>query len=247
MNCRLQLLRRYPVRGGFLSNGFAAKKFVKNHRALSQLSGGVGGGDDAAAATGKDQRAHDDHHEQTHFGYQSVPKSEKESMVGSVFRNVADQYDLMNDLMSGGVHRCWKQHFMEVLSPAEDTKLLDVAGGTGDIAFRFIDSVRKRSYLGESRYTAKVTVLDINDEMLRVGQDRAIKRGYAGPEIEWICANAEQLPLPDNTFDAYTISFGIRNCTNIDRVLAEAYRVLKPGGRFLCLEFGRVENPVVRR
>lgn len=185
----------------------------------------------------------------THFGYQTVAEADKERLVGTVFGNVASKYDIMNDLMSAGVHRVWKNRLIQMLSPMEDTQLLDVAGGTGDIAFRYLDHVRNFSanYHGDAApYSAHVTVLDINAEMLKVGQQRADKLGYNDPvEIDWVCANAEQLPIKDASMDAYTIAFGIRNCTHIDKVLSEAYRVLKPGGRFMCLEFGRVQQPLV--
>ena len=171
----------------------------------------------------------------------------------------------MNDVMSAGVHRLWKDYFIEVLKPGCDTQLLDVAGGTGtfstrstclavsfsrsylgDIALRFLDAARAASNGSDTNYTAHVTVADINQSMLSVGQDRARQRGYRVPEeCRWVHANAESLPFEDECFDAYTIAFGIRNCTNIDRVLSEAYRVLKPGGRFLCLEFSHVQNPVI--
>ncbi|KAJ3342096.1 hypothetical protein HDU93_003312 [Gonapodya sp. JEL0774] len=181
----------------------------------------------------------------THFGFKTVREEEKESLVGQVFANVADKYDLMNDLMSAGVHRIWKDHFIRTLAPSPTTKLLDVAGGTGDIAFRFLNYVRAANGgIGN----ASVTVLDINPSMLEVGKKRAVVNGYGAnsANISWRVGNAEKLEgIPDNSYDAYTIAFGIRNCTHIDQVLKEAYRVLKPGGRFMCLEFGKVETPVV--
>jgi 2-methoxy-6-polyprenyl-1,4-benzoquinol methylase len=180
----------------------------------------------------------------THFGYQTVDESEKEERVAQVFHQVAEKYDLMNDFMSIGVHRLWKNHFIHVLQPSADTHLLDVAGGTGDIAFRFLDAARNASN-GSDLYEANVTVLDVNQSMLDVGKQRALNAGYLETECRWVCANAESLPFEDNSFDAYTIAFGIRNCTHIDRVLAEAFRVLKPGGRFMCLEFSHVQNPVI--
>ncbi|KAJ3171825.1 2-hexaprenyl-6-methoxy-1,4-benzoquinone methyltransferase [Irineochytrium annulatum] len=141
----------------------------------------------------------------------------------------------MNDMMSGGIHRLWKDHFINTLAPGPDTQLLDVAGGTGDIAFRFLDYVREAHGTGQP---ANVTVIDINPAMLEVGRS---------PNINFQEGNAEDLfSIPDESVDAYTIAFGIRNCTHVDRVVREAYRVLKPGGRFMCLEFGRVDNPLVR-
>ncbi|CAB0010297.1 unnamed protein product [Nesidiocoris tenuis] len=175
---------------------------------------------------------------QTHFGFETVKESEKTRKVCEVFHRVADTYDLMNDTMSAGIHRVWKDVFMERLSPPPGTKLLDVAGGTGDIAFRFVN------YMKNSGHPGTVTVCDINPDMLRVGQDRARKKNYT--DIDWVEGNAETLPFPDNSFSAYTIAFGIRNVTRIDLALKEAWRVLKPGGRFMCLEFSHVENEALR-
>ena len=176
---------------------------------------------------------------ETHFGYQSVPESEKEGKVREVFEKVADSYDLMNDTMSLGVHRVWKDHFVRSAAPAPHYKCLDVAGGTGDIAFKLHNYMRNINQDSEP-----VTVCDINPEMLRVGQSRA-ELAEIGNNFTWMEGNAEQLDLPDDSFDLYTIAFGIRNCTHVDRVLEEAYRVLKPGGRFMCLEFSEVPNPII--
>jgi len=167
----------------------------------------------------------------THFGYKTVREEDKVDMVRGVFDNVASKYDLMNDLMSMGVHRLWKNRLMEKLRPHSGQKLLDVGGGTGDIAFKYLD-----------RGGDDVTVFDINNEMLQVGRDRAIDRGALNG-IQWMQGNAEELPFEDATFDAYTIAFCIRNVTHIDRALREARRVLKPGGHFLCLEFSKVVAP----
>jgi demethylmenaquinone methyltransferase/2-methoxy-6-polyprenyl-1,4-benzoquinol methylase len=169
------------------------------------------------------------------FGFREVPENDKEGLVREVFSSVAARYDLMNDLMSAGVHRIWKDAMVEWLNPQPGWKTLDVAGGTGDIAFRIVEMARARG--GD----AHVTVCDINQQMLGEGVRRAEKKGEA--QIEWVCGNAESLPFPDASFDAYTIAFGIRNVTHIDAALAEARRVLKPGGRFLCLEFSKVEVP----
>ena len=169
------------------------------------------------------------------FGFREVPEGQKEGLVHDVFSSVASKYDLMNDLMSGGVHRLWKDAFVEWLNPRPGWRVLDVAGGTGDIAFRIADMARSRG--GE----ATITVCDINEDMVREGVKRAAAKGERN--IEWITGIAEALPIPDNTMDAYTIAFGIRNVTHIDKALEEARRVLKPGGRFLCLEFSRVEVP----
>jgi demethylmenaquinone methyltransferase/2-methoxy-6-polyprenyl-1,4-benzoquinol methylase len=169
------------------------------------------------------------------FGFRDVPEIEKEALVRQVFSSVAHRYDMMNDLMSGGVHRFWKDAMVEWLNPQPGMKVLDVAGGTGDIAFRIANAARVRG--GE----AEIVVCDINAEMLGEGVTRAKAAGENA--IEWVCGDAERLPIPDSSMDAYTIAFGIRNVTHIDAALREARRVLKPGGRFLCLEFSRVEAP----
>src|SRR5215475_6872242 len=169
------------------------------------------------------------------FGFREVPESEKEGLVKEVFSSVAARYDLMNDLMSAGVHRIWKDAMVEWLNPQPGWRVLDVAGGTGDIAFRIADAVRAKG--GE----AEITVCDINADMLGEGVVRAEARHERA--VTWTCGDAEKLPVPDATMDAYTIAFGIRNVTHIQTALEEARRVLKPGGRFLCLEFSRVEAP----
>jgi len=169
------------------------------------------------------------------FGFRDVPEAEKEGLVREVFSSVAARYDLMNDVMSGGVHRIWKDAMVEWLNPQPGWRVLDVAGGTGDIAFRIAEMARSRG--GE----AALTVCDINADMLGEGKRRAQAKGGTG--IEWVCGDAEKLPFPDAQFDAYTIAFGIRNVTHIDAALREARRVLKPGGRFLCLEFSKVTVP----
>lgn len=173
------------------------------------------------------------------FGHTAVAEGTKQARVNDVFHAVADRYDLMNDLMSGGLHRAWKSAMIAALAPPRRPgwHLLDVAGGTGDIAFRAIDA---------SREHADVTVLDINGSMLDVGRDRATRRGIA-ERLTFVEANAEQLPFDDATFDAYTIAFGIRNVPDIAKALDEAHRVLKPGGRFLCLEFSEVDIPFLEQ
>ncbi|MEJ1970737.1 MAG: bifunctional demethylmenaquinone methyltransferase/2-methoxy-6-polyprenyl-1,4-benzoquinol methylase UbiE [Rhizomicrobium sp.] len=178
------------------------------------------------------------------FGFRDVPEAQKEGLVREVFSSVASRYDLMNDLMSGGVHRLWKDAFVEWLNPRPGWRVLDVAGGTGDIAFRIAELVRSRgrtAAIDESGGEADITVCDINEAMVREGVRRAAAKGERA--ITWIAGDAEALPIPDASMDAYTIAFGIRNVTHIDKALAEARRVLKPGGRFLCLEFSRVEAP----
>lgn len=176
----------------------------------------------------------------THFGFKDVPDEEKAGMVRGVFDSVADRYDLMNDVMSGGVHRLWKDAMVAWLSPRPGSTILDVAGGTGDIAFRMLDSSARK---GDP---AKVIVADINEEMLRVGAGRSQRDREGKPQpLAWVTADAEKLPFEDSSVDAYTIAFGIRNVTHIDKALSEAHRVLRRGGRFLCLEFSEVQIPVL--
>jgi demethylmenaquinone methyltransferase/2-methoxy-6-polyprenyl-1,4-benzoquinol methylase len=168
------------------------------------------------------------------FGFREVTPDEKPGLVRGIFSSVAPRYDLMNDLMSAGVHRLWKDAFVAWLNPQPGMAVLDVAGGTGDIAFRI--AARQQAKGGDGR----ITVCDINLAMLGAG----VRRPQAlDDSIAWVCGDAENLPVADSSQDAYTIAFGIRNTTHLDRVLAEAYRVLKPGGRFLCLEFSRVAAP----
>ncbi len=176
----------------------------------------------------------------THFGFKDVPDADKANMVRGVFDSVAGRYDLMNDVMSGGVHRLWKDAMVAWLSPRPGSRILDVAGGTGDIAFRMLDSSARKGQ------PAHVIVADINEEMLRVGAGRAQTQRTGKPQPQgWVTADAEALPFDDNSMDAYTISFGIRNVTHVDKALSEAFRVLKRGGRFLCLEFSEMQIPGV--
>lgn len=167
--------------------------------------------------------------EQVNFGDKIVSPEEKTRRVGEVFSSVARRYDIMNDLMSGGMHRLWKDRFVNRVKPRMGEDILDMAGGTGDIAFRM------------ARRGARVTVSDINPEMLKVGQERAQRRAIDG--LSWKVENAEQLSFSDATFDAYTIVFGIRNVTDIRAALGEAHRVLKRGGRFYCMEFSSSDWP----
>ncbi|KAL6308434.1 UbiE/COQ5 methyltransferase [Sparassis latifolia] len=182
----------------------------------------------------------------THFGFRTVPEETKESLVKNVFDSVASSYDLMNDAMSLGVHRLWKDDFVSQLKPGSTgpTKCIDLAGGTGDIALRILDFARERYADRET----SVDVVDINGEMLKEGHKRFKKTMYHNtPQIAFIEANAQELPesqFPSNAYDLYTIAFGIRNCTSVPDVLKEAYRVLKPGGTFACLEFSKVNNPL---
>ena len=157
-----------------------------------------------------------------------------ERLVKKVFQDVFDKYDLMNDLMSMGIHRIWKKSFIDWLNPQKNTKLIDVASGTGDIAKLFLDKVN---------YKSEVFCVDENKEMLNLNK----KKFRNISKIKWFCNNAEKLPFQNNYFDYYTISFGIRNVNNINNALKEAYRVLKPGGRFLCLEFSKVKNDILNK
>jgi demethylmenaquinone methyltransferase/2-methoxy-6-polyprenyl-1,4-benzoquinol methylase len=176
----------------------------------------------------------------THFGFRDVPLGDKQTLVNDVFHSVASRYDLMNDLMSGGLHRVWKDIMVNALNPPKSDApfaLLDVAGGTGDISFR------AASKAGSG---FQATVCDINTDMLEVGRQRAIKQ-VLDDKVSFVEGNAEALAFPDRAFDAYTIAFGIRNVPRIDLALTEAHRVLKHGGRFLCLEFSSVEVPGLDR
>ena len=172
----------------------------------------------------------------THFGYRDVPLDDKQTLVNDVFHSVAQRYDLMNDLMSGGLHRIWKNIMITALNPPRDDRpfaLLDVAGGTGDVSFRAAKA---------AGHGFHATVCDINTGMLSVGRERA-ETGFLDDRVDFVEGNAEALQFSDRSFDAYTIAFGIRNVPRIDRALSEAYRVLKPGSRFLCLEFSSVDVP----
>lgn len=172
----------------------------------------------------------------THFGFEEVNVEEKAGMVRDIFESVADQYDIMNDVMSVGIHRLWKDSLINTLNPRAGMHLLDVAGGTGDVAFRFLEACTGGT----------VTVADYNAEMLRVGKARAEKLGY-GDRADFVCGDAQKLPVGDNSVDAYTISFGIRNVTHVDQAIRDAYRVLKPGGRFLVLEFSPKVVPILQK
>ena len=168
------------------------------------------------------------------FGYRAVPREKKAGMVRAVFDSVAPRYDVMNDLMSLGVHRLWKRDFVAALDPRPARRLLDLAGGTGDVAFGWL-----------ARGGGPAVLSDVNPSMLAVGRRRADRRGLLG-EVEIVAADAERLPVPDRAFDVVSMAFGLRNCTDKPAVLAEARRVLRPGGRFLCLEFSRVEVAALR-
>ncbi|XP_075424525.1 2-methoxy-6-polyprenyl-1,4-benzoquinol methylase, mitochondrial isoform X2 [Ascaphus truei] len=207
----------------------------------------------------------------THFGFQTVSEEEKGERVYRVFERVAQNYDVMNDSMSLGVHRLWKDKLLQLMDPTPGTQLLDVAGGTGDIAFRFVNYIGaqrekftrhklksqqdlswseiSRTYLQEnsgSLWGSRAVICDINKEMLKVGKQKALKLGHS-EGLSWVVGDAEELPFASDKFDVYTIAFGIRNVTHIEQALQEAYRVLKVGGRFLCLEFSQVNNPLLAR
>ena len=171
----------------------------------------------------------------THFGYKTVDAQDKVKMVAGVFHSVAAKYDLMNDLMSGGVHRLWKRFTIELSGVRNGNAVLDIAGGTGDLAAKFSRLV------GPS---GRVVLADINDSMLTVGHEKLTNKGIVG-NIEYVQANAECLPFPDNSFDCITIAFGLRNVTDKDAALRSMNRVLKPGGRLLVLEFSKPVNPVI--
>ncbi|KAM8887112.1 2-methoxy-6-polyprenyl-1,4-benzoquinol methylase, mitochondrial [Spinachia spinachia] len=203
----------------------------------------------------------------THFGFETVPEAEKAKRVYKVFENVAHNYDTMNDAMSLGIHRLWKDALLHAMHPQPGAQLLDVAGGTGDISFRFLEYVRSQQERRAARSTqtpswrdipssssedqarpreSHAVVCDINKEMLRAGQRRADSAGVVAG-LSWVAGDAEELPFDDDQFDIYTVAFGIRNVTRVDQALKEALRVLKPGGRFMCLEFSKVTNPVLAR
>ncbi len=178
-----------------------------------------------------------DNPEKEWFGNEKVNPTQKTSRVLGVFDSVASHYDVMNDLMSGGMHRLWKDRLIRMIRPKKGEHILDVAGGTGDIAFRLRNA---------TDLSSPITVCDINQEMLNEGKARAIDTGYF-ENFDWVRGNAESLPLPDNTYDIYTIAFGLRNVTHIDKALKDAVRVLKPGGRFYCLEFSHVNDPFLAK
>lgn len=176
-----------------------------------------------------------EHDTSTQFGFTRVNPAEKAGMVRGVFSSVASSYDIMNDLMSGGMHRLWKDKFVRQVHAGANAAILDLAGGTGDIAVRL-----------KKRTGASVTVCDINHDMLKVGWARQFDRGES-EGLRWVCGNAETLPVPDQSLDVITISFGLRNVTNIQQALNDAYRALKPGGQFLCLEFSKLSLPLLQK
>ena len=171
----------------------------------------------------------------TDFGFSRVKSKDKSNLVKKIFENVSGRYDLMNDFMSLGIHRVWKESMLDWLAPRRGQSLIDVAGGTGDIAFNFI----KRAKTG-----ANATILDLTESMMIEGKKKTIDLPEES-QINWVCGDAMRMPFSDRTFDVYTISFGIRNVTNISKTLSEAYRVLKPGGRLMILEFSSVNNDLI--
>jgi len=258
-------------RSGVATRVWSRAQFVAGRRNVSSSSVETkDGGKGDSRRREEDEEIREDDRERTHFGFRSVDKEDKEHMVRGVFDSVAESYDVMNDLMSGTMHRLWKDHFVAMLNQhfivraeddtesdvaefdedAEPVRILDVAGGTGDIAFRMCDAKAAADERASSRVLyapLDVTVFDINPSMLDVGQRRSQSRPFVpGISMDWVEGNAESLPFEDESFDVYTIAFGIRNVTNIPAALDEARRVLKPGGRFMCLEFSHVENPMLR-
>ncbi|XP_078444977.1 S-adenosyl-L-methionine-dependent methyltransferases superfamily protein [Wolffia australiana] len=193
------------------------------------------------------------HNHATSFGFKEVTEEEKVKLVGNVFTKVAPSYDIMNDLMSGGLHRLWKDRLVSKLHPFPGMKHLDVAGGTGDVAFRILESINSvtRQALEvsqpEGEYDTKIYVLDINPNMLSVGKKRAAEKRLDERCLQWVEGDAEALNFRDDSMDGYTIAFGIRNVSHIERVLEEAYRVLKRGGRFLCMELSHVDVPLFKQ
>jgi len=177
----------------------------------------------------------DEHHDETHFGARTVRADKKADLVKGVFEKVASRYDLMNDVMSMGIHRIWKDAMMDWLAPRSGQRVLDVAGGTGDIAFRFL----KRAP------GAEAVVVDLTEDMLVAGRERAEAQAL-GKRLDWMVGDAMALPFDDNSFDVYTISFGIRNVTDIAKALEEAFRVLRPGGRLMVLEFSHLPEPAAQ-
>jgi len=174
--------------------------------------------------------------ESTHFGFKTIEKNKKTNLVKEVFDNVAFKYDLMNDLMSAGMHRLWKQHLMSFLPAKSNLKILDMAGGTGDIT----------NLILKKYPDSEITISDINHSMLSQAQKRFLDQNIID-NINYMCTDAEKIPVKDNVFDCYIISFGIRNCTNIDKVLQEAFRVLKYSGKFICLEFSHIPDKLIQK
>ncbi|XP_020803677.1 2-methoxy-6-polyprenyl-1,4-benzoquinol methylase, mitochondrial [Drosophila serrata] len=224
------------------------RRFLKNRTAAQATTSPLWTRGAAGQASSSAGTATAEEHT-THFGFQTVRESEKEQKVHQVFEQVAQSYDMMNDAMSLGIHRVWKDIFVERLGPVHGMRLLDMAGGTGDITFRYLRYLANQS--NPKQRVSHVTVSDINQHMLDVGEERARRLGLTSEKlpnstIAWKCADAEKLPFESDSYTAYTIAFGIRNVTRVDKVLAEAYRVLQPGGRFMCLEFSHLTNETMQ-
>jgi demethylmenaquinone methyltransferase/2-methoxy-6-polyprenyl-1,4-benzoquinol methylase len=189
------------------------------------------------SVSNKPQQNEKNDQDQTHFGFKTVDKTQKVNMVKDVFQSVAAKYDIMNDLMSLGIHRLWKRYTIDCSGVRTGHKVLDLAGGTGDLTAKFSRIVGDKGH---------VILADINDAMLKVGRDKLRDMGIVG-NVDYVQANAEELPFPDNTFDIITIAFGLRNVTDKDKALASMYRVLKPGGRLLVLEFSKPSNELLSK
>lgn len=246
---RYSLLRLHRLAHGRLANIFtalpnASMQKRNNHQNLTWET-------DSEKAEKKTEQYSD-------FGFRQVKKEAKEDLVQDVFTNVADKYDMMNDLMSCGIHRVWKDELVSLIDPPvqfgdsqqnlkelDGFSILDVAGGTGDTAFRILEKVRTKIKTGQHKCVRlpSILVCDLNKDMLRIGEEKAAKQNIQ--ELSWKVCNGEALPFTDSFADIVTIAFGIRNFTNVQQGLREAFRVLKPGGRFLCLEFSKVENPLL--
>jgi len=177
----------------------------------------------------------------TRYQFQNPTEETHFEFVSDVFNKVANKYDFMNDILSLGIHRLWKQYFIETMNPYPGTRLLDVAGGTGDIAFEFLRYANSKLDSASS-----VVVCDINQNMMKVGQERAAKQKIDSSRIEWVHGDGLELPFEANSFDAYSVAFGFRNMVNLNKAIDEAYRVLKPGGIFMCVEFSQVNNALIR-
>lgn len=177
----------------------------------------------------------------TSFGFKEVPQDLKQKLVNNVFGSVASKYDLMNDVMSFGIHRLWKKFLLNQVKPEENLSVLDMASGTGDIAFKIYRKLENHGYKG------RIVLADISKEMLEVAEKRAIDQNILPSELEFKIVNGEKLDFPSNSFDYYIVTYGIRNFTDRDKALQEAYRVLKKGGRFLCLEFSQIPNPLLQK
>ena len=176
----------------------------------------------------------------SHFGFQKVDPQDRQGLVGQVFKNVASRYDLMNDLMSFGMHRLWKKTLLEMIRPRSNMRVVDVAGGTGDIALGLHKKTRQFSQ------PAQIYVCDFSPQMVMQGRQRADNQGVFS-DINWICGDGAQLPFPENWADVVTISFGLRNITDLEKALKEAYRVLKPGGQYFCLEFSKIDHAQLKK